>query len=75
MKQNQLNTLTDITLVIDSSFLIGIISAITVISIYVGILEYRFRQVEKHPFLRAIKDLQNEQLIDMARGFLRRDNN
>ena len=75
MKQNQLNTLSGITLVIDSSFLLGIIGAIIGAGIYIGILEIRFQRVERHPFLRAIRDLQHEQLVDMARDMLRRDNN
>jgi hypothetical protein len=75
MKQNQLNKLTDITIVIDSGSLMYLIGAIIGIGIYVGILEYRFRKVENHTFLRAIRDLQREQIVDMARNMLRRDNN
>jgi hypothetical protein len=73
MKTKQLIILSDINFTIDLGILIGIFTSIAIMATYIGILEYRFRRVEKHPFLRAIKQLQDEQLIDMARAMLRRD--
>ncbi len=75
MKTNHLIILSDINFTIDLGLLLGIFTSIAIMATYIGILEYRFRKVEKHPFLRAIKQLQDDQLIDMARGMLRRDNN
>lgn len=75
MKQSYNCLLPVITIEIDAGALIAIISAIIIISIYVGILEYRFRRLENHPFLKGLRQLEEEQMMDLARGLLKRGEN
>jgi hypothetical protein len=60
-----------ITIEIDSNALIAIITAIIIIAVHVAVLEYRFRRVEKHPFIRGLREIQDEQLMDLARKLIK----
>jgi hypothetical protein len=73
MQKTQSRELALITIEIDSNALITIIGAIIAIAVYVGILEYRFRRVEKHPFIRGLREIQDDQLMDVARKLIKGD--
>jgi hypothetical protein len=65
--------LTLITVVIGPELTAVIIGFIIAGATYIGILEYRFRRVENHPLLRILRQIQDEQLLDIARRLLQGD--
>jgi hypothetical protein len=68
--RHQLVVVSVITIEIDSSALIAIIIAVVGIIGYVTVLEYRFRRVENHPFIKGLRQIQDEDLMDLARSLL-----
>ncbi len=60
------------TIEIDTAALVAFILVAIGAASYIAVLEYRFRRLENHPFLRGLRRLQEEQMVDLARTLLRR---